>query len=33
MNLLSVGSDFLSGIAGRIESGQRFAGSGWVREK
>ena len=25
-----VGSDFLSAIAGRVESGQRFAGSGRV---
>ena len=25
-----VGSDFSSAIAGRVGSGQRFAGSGWV---
>ena len=28
-----VGSDFLSAIAGRVGSGQRFAGSGRVQEK
>ena len=28
-----VGSDFLSAVAGRVKSGQRFAGSGWVGSK
>ena len=28
-----VGSDFLSAIAGRVRSGQRFAGSGRVRSE
>ena len=28
-----VGSNFLSEITGRVESGQRFAGSGRVQEK
>ena len=28
-----VGSDFMSAIAGRVVSGQRFAGSGRVQEK
>ena len=28
-----VGTDFLSAIAGRVESGQRFAGSGRVGSK
>ena len=28
-----VGSDFLSAIAGRVGSGQRFTGSGRVQEK
>ena len=28
-----VGSEFLSAIAGRVGSGQRFAGSGRVRSK
>ena len=28
-----IGSDFFSAIAGRVGSGQRFAGSGRVQEK